>query len=233
MSSRTSAYWWSTFTRPRLRSYVRRCSQTKWRPVVLKTKFVTHAIIHLPFFYAASSVGRPWTSRCPCRWETTGHPRRWARGVQGVDIGLYLSSIFLAIWSPMLHLRDNQICKGQEFKVCLICLFIYYFSVCVRLSIKERGSLESVGFISRDAGQTLQCSAFSAQVSKWCKTLTVKWIYILNWLVYIWFWTMIRLKYDFYRDTTSKIKYNQYCHCQIVCWLFPCLPGKLSESNTH
>ena len=84
MSSRTSVCWWSTFTKPRLKNHAQRCSQSKWRLVVRRTRSVTLFIL-LAFSYAAYSAEYPWTSCCPSRWETTGHPRRWARDGQGVD----------------------------------------------------------------------------------------------------------------------------------------------------
>ena len=143
MSSRTSVYWWSTFTRLRLRSHARRCSQTKWRPVVSKTKFVALTSIYLHFFYDASSVGCPWTSCCPCRWETTGHPRRWARGVQGVDSLYLLREHFCRYMiSHVAYTRHFQNCKGKkEFKVCFFNMSIpsTFFFAWVRSSIKQLG----------------------------------------------------------------------------------------------
>ena len=135
MSSRTSVYWWSTFTRPRLRSHARRCSQTKWRPVVSKTKFVTPNIIHLPCVYDLSSVGCPWTSCCPCRWETTGYPCRWARGVQGVDIGLYLSRVNFSRYMITHVAFTRHFQKLQSGRNSKYVYYIYSSAAFLRVSV--------------------------------------------------------------------------------------------------
>ena len=86
-SSRTSVCLWSTSTKRRLRNPAQRSSQTRWRPVVSRTRFVvplpSYRLLHL----TNACTGCSGTSCRSHRREATGYHCCRARGCPGLNAG--------------------------------------------------------------------------------------------------------------------------------------------------